>query len=454
MKKLTISISDRMSCFMYYILEQFDDLLLILDINDNLKDIKTKEKIEKNVVDFLECIEKTEDGHDKEKEILKKHVNKEINIFDGIDYICFNGEISDIKQFLSNNEQLKKEKIVLDMGEIYDILRLKEIINQFKGWDNIYISVSFLEEPVKLEKYITGAVCINKFMIDVVRLNLSPLEEMMMIYSFIITKKVMLEDSTIRGNEVICDNLSFKEICKLYEDLLQKFGYKYKVCYGTIDNKYHMKICYLIYINDPKYGVNGLYYFSPLLDTLLNDIESKKSFKYFARTVSSFENDDFNIKLDEQLNNNLIDQLLYSISTEGIIGLDNKIYKGINRISDLILEKNIIPSYCRNKELYELLPDELKSDLNLKQIIKEIINFRDKIDTPIEQGILLYLLDNLLDIYDKISGTETDYLSFLEIALNSGWDIFETGEIERKKVFYKQYIEKIFEDNLDEDSEE
>lgn len=448
MKKiLTIKLNADFNYFSYTILNDTDRIDLMLDANDNLNDVKIKQKIESSIVDHIKYLEELEDiiESDKEITILKEHLNKKINIFDGIEYIYFDCDIRDIKYFLVNNKQLKQEKIALIVSENYDISELKEIIEEFKEWDNIYISISLDEEPIKLHNYIKSTLYVNEFVTNIKKLKLSPLEEMMIIYSTISNKTLTRDNSTTRGNEIISTNLSAKEICSLYEDLLNKLKYKYITCDCYIDNNFYNKICYGIYINDSKYGIDGIYYFSPVLETLMNNNTSNQSFNFFAQTTYDFENNsELDIKLDKKLDDELIYQFLNLVSTGGLISIGSDIYSSINTISDLILGERIIPPEYKNRESYKLFPDSLKKKIDLNVIIRDVINFKDKLTTPINQSILLHLFDNMFDIYDKSSGTETNCLSFFGTVTNFDCGINKIGDMEIKKYFMENFHKVLF----------
>lgn len=132
---------------------------------------------------------------------------------------------------------------------------------------------------------------INEFIYYIKDLNLSPMEEVMIVYD-----KTKLLNSAGNDNSMQYRQLSGvinsgKAVCvgytNLFNECLLRMGYEVGAIESYVDGVSHMHS--IVGIEDKKYGINGIYNFDPTFDSLSEDnkLSSDRldSYAFFGRSV-------------------------------------------------------------------------------------------------------------------------------------------------------------------------
>ena len=463
MRKLfTISLGDY-EYFMVTTYNEVENISLQLLPSDKLDDKKTVGKIKREI---LYDIEFNKDVHPDENTLLANKVCerllKQKDILEGIENIYFDGELDDIKTFLENNPKLKDYKKTIYPGERYNYDNAKKIKEKL-NFDNIYLKLPYVsggfnsEEPIRLDRYMLNTFIFNKMFFDIEKMNLSPLESLLYLYQMINLKELECNKKIECGDEVVNKSLSLSSINDLFYSCIEKLGLRNKCLSGRINNNYIDTLYFGIYINDKKYNVDGIYYFSPILEKLYNGGKVNKSFKYFARKASSLNENipSLNVVSNCVVDIETLDKFIDAYKdAEVVTDVEEDLYFTLNSTSNLIDGKRLLETHCnkRNRCVTAYLHEE---KVDAKKAISIVESFKSKIDDEIDDTKFICLLDSVLDACDKQSGTKTglfDLVKMVEVSeRNFDYDLRLKRTIDFEKRLAKE-IDSFF--GMSEEDEE
>ena len=254
-----------------------------LDINANLNE-KCEDLIndKKSLLNDFKSFIKEQNYSEMENDIrlIRQYINGTININNDIEYIDIylfenNKENYDdesfeiIRKYIQDNEKfLENKKIIVSGINKISTEQLECANKYFKQFPNIYYIIEGNSMPINYEEYYNTFRIINEMVNGIKELNLSPLENLMYMYDLFRNRKYKKEDSiedysksrdissVLSGDYIVC--VGFTE---LFDQVARKLGYltyQYKI--KGINRNSHIRN--LVYVNDPKYGVDGLYFFA------------------------------------------------------------------------------------------------------------------------------------------------------------------------------------------------
>lgn len=310
--------------------------------------------------------------------------------------IYLDGSLEEFKKFVEKNKfsgdtkliWLRKQPLTKDAVEL--------LKNNFEMFDNIYFMVDGNEHFVSIAEYSQTVDYVDNIVAHVKELNFSTLEEDMYVFDLVRDREYSEEDnkdesyisrdltSVVLGDKIVCAGFS-----ALFNAILTKLGHT--IMPFRLDAKTnavaHQRN--LEYVNDEKYGVEGLFFF----DTTFGCKKKNKgndflsSYKYFAQTFKMFEKLDrgaLKCKTYEYFEDSSIDAIENQLKREKyIFELFALIrFEDINKMLTFIGEKRI--DYSQ-----EIVPDDIieklflismlaSRSINSKTFLKILYNVRKR----------------------------------------------------------------------------
>lgn len=220
------------------------------------------------------------------------------------DNIFIQGTIEQITEFIKKTPEIKNKRLVVLNSyplstEGYE--RAKKDIEIIFNETNIEVSIVIEgnQEATTIEEFKFVLDYIDEIAEEIRKLNLSELEQIMYAYD-IVRNRVYTEEeqnelastsrnlkSIILGNKIVCAGY-----INLLNTILEKLNIrcsKYHLDAKNRNESGHVRS--MIYIDDKKYGVKGIYFFDPTFDSKSDeDIENNflNTYYTFAKTAGDF----------------------------------------------------------------------------------------------------------------------------------------------------------------------
>lgn len=335
----------------------------IEDVNSFKDDIKDKAA-------FLEYVHRFEDSlldDDEYEREMKKKIKFALenfdNIFDMSEYISLSfNRLSDY-EFIKNNKEVLSKKIVLsDVLNITDYDKVVDLLDKYKDIkDKIYVRLIGNSEYISLQKCYETIKKIKDKSDKIKGMNMSPMENIMFIYNLLKNKVYKQEgkDDSLSKSRDLSDVLFGDDIvCLGYANIFQAL-IKYLDINGRIvelkdinnENVGHARN--VIYVDDPKYKIDGVYYFDVTWDSKRGEDDKAYQYRYnfFARTKKFMDSccstlkdknlNDASYKLYDNMKKSLEDGNLrkileYLSSSNYILGLTGKDIVSDDEFSDIM----------------------------------------------------------------------------------------------------------------------
>ena len=387
------------------LIEQLKDYSILIDkVTNNCymtlytrPDINIEEIINKdNLIELLKInLELAKSDYDTRSEIDFKTVLNELlnsgdEIFSKLS-IIFDYPTKENAMYIDNNPVLKNKKIILTNNLNMNYKEVDMVEKYFGKYNNLYVSVKNDKVVVPFSDYKKAVNIIEEYTNIIKKHNLSPLESIMYAYDLVrnrIYKKekegepgYISRDTTfsLLGDKIVC--LGFANI---FDKILFNLGIKSKVF--LLSNKNKKKKGHarnVVYIDDKKYDVNGIYYFDTTWDRKRNDSNTflyyyryfcmnKMQIKKYSKKYNDITFAGYKREIGKDMNNDLFENgfisksslntvnevsrfvddtelldplLAYDTSSNNInIDVDfddNKVIKSINKYNKLIYNKRL-----------------------------------------------------------------------------------------------------------------
>lgn len=361
------------------------------------------------------------------------HCN-DIDFFTNFDEVYINGIYEDVAEYLRRNPQLLDKKIILAEQLELDkdtAIRLKDV---FKDFPNIKLRVNGNSELISLTQYEDTVNAIDNLVDKVSRYNYSPLEQLILAYDLIRDRFYVKEDdsedysvsrdltSSLLGNKIVCVGFAniFDAVCRKLniQSTIFLLNNRKDTSTGHARN--------MIFLQDEKYGIEGLYFFDPTFDCKKDSNNNFLfSYRYFAKDYIEmnelsrytyipkdfklFDEDYFDLLMDkcEKLTGDLalafrlltdfrINTLLKFVGRETIEPLDSE-YEPVNIVdaaydikclaeNSIGAEKFLKALYTVRKNQYYEEPSKYMFDV--QTLTKIITNSRFRADDSTELSLL------------------------------------------------------------------
>ena len=407
--------------------------------NKKVDELASDKKLIEDAIDSNEEFEKIMNDSDFEDKEAREFVRSNIdNLFDKVEYVTFDLDHTSVREVIINNPSILSKKIILpDFYTINDYDKLVsdyETIKNFSG--NYLVKLQGNDDYIKIEEAIELIKIIKEQSFMVKQLDLSPMEQVMYIYDQVRNRLYIMEneDEDLRtsrdlnqvvfGEKIVCEGYS-----NIFSAILTNLGYSNRVVYMNADDGKSGHARNVVYIKDPKYNIDGVYYFDTTWDRKKkeNDNSYLNSYRCFAKTKRYT---DYNLSkhLTELGFNNYsinigakVKQLIRDNDYEHITDY----MKTINYMSDIVLGKHII-EYSSINPIY---PTYGKFDSDLLDNIDYVCDkFNKEIDAKTYLDILYnvrkkeYYLNpewypfSVKDFYETYQRSHWDFDSELTIA--------------------------------------
>lgn len=374
------------------------------------------------------------------------------NLLDLTDYIEIGGKNSkEILDFLNNNK-IDKKIILKTCINICNIDKIRAIKSTFKDYvDNLYI---FMEgnkyKPIQINKLEDLVINITSSLDYIKKLNFSKIEEIMFVYN-IIRSKIYKDNYDINNQSKSRDLIEILNndyiVCEGYANLFKTYltylGHDVEnIILFDRNNKDNGHIRSMIYIKDPKYNIDGLYFFDPTGDskTSEDDNDYINRFTYFAKTKSFFDELDNKHNLEDKFFQYTLSELFILIIKRKELGVEDL------HIID-IMRKYAIYTNTKYNSLLAFTSDNFEEDN-----INALNEIGEKINTPIPFEVLIKVFNNVRKKEYYINSDKYPYNinDLFDVVYDSLWDL----EIDKKNAIIDEYISSyIKEEEIDKDIE-
>ena len=255
----------------------------------------------------------------------------------------------------------------------------------------LYIKLNGNIEPVSLDDAKKTIDIINNVAKEVETLNLSPMEQVMYVYD-IAKNRVYNEekDGEKKSKSRDLSEILFGEniVCVGYvayfNAILKKLGFDpHSISFGDVNNAEIGHRRSGVYIKDPKYYIDGFYYFDPTFDSRKIDDDDEKAinrYRFFALTKS---------QLNSMDGGNLVERAMPFYSDEFLLNFEKACYSDDHDFyRDFVLSASTIVRYINgntNKTQtcdlnFELLVESVNKmnrpliPMQLTEVLKQVRN--------------------------------------------------------------------------------
>ena len=420
-------------------------LSISLDENTTLEDALNNKKMLdahfrneiKIIQDFNEFEEPEEQEENKKriKKIEKKWKyfrNNFSKLIDLFEFVSFEDE-SKIGKYLEEYPKLRDKNIVLgiilDISDYDKLVEIEEKYNDIK--EKIYVKMDGNTDYINLDECRKTIMSVKNTAMRIKSLNLSPIETMMYTYDFVRERIYTFEDENQKatasrdltrvlfGDKIVCVGYTV-----LFNALLKYMGFENvneSSLYSDSTGVGHART--VLYLQDPKYNIDGIYYFDPTWDSRRKDGSKSylSSYKYFAKT-----------------NDYIIKQATYLDLKNEIEPLCSDDYE---EIKELLYERNytkiIMSSYVKriqycSKLIFNERIKELNDPMSIKNLtnkqIEDIVGKIYKIighfesEIPAETMIEVYKNVRKIEYYQNPEYFPYDMENLVDTIMKSEWN--------------------------------
>ena len=399
-------------CPIYYD-EENNTCALGLTISDETKieEILSKENVTKLLIKELASTKLTAQSlFDENIKIIEKILSENPDVLNCCDSISFVAD-KEIKDYIDKNPILKVYNMHLNGNHTIDSKSGNELYSLFGEYENVYLFFDGNKTERHIKEYKSTIDAIDDIVKTINKYNLSPLEKIMYAYD-LVRDRVYTKESENESNIVSRDLSSVlfgdKIVCAgyvaIFNAVLKNLGISvmdYIIARKDNNKKGHIRS--LVYVNDKKYNVNGIFLFDPTWDSKKyeGDKSYLTSYKFFCKSKDEFRyfDQEYNNVTLPNYSKNFAPKVKKIIETEGLIHIPSDIAKTFNDISILVNNKSLANGLIFN----EKIPKELRNVFASMTDTQELIKSLDKFQTlffgqTLNPLILLEILYNVRKI--------------------------------------------------------
>ena len=416
----------------------------------------TFEKQLKNRKGFEEYVEErtefaNENGTPLEEDELKtiEYIRNNFdNLLDCMGEVRLIFENIDSLDFIKKNPILLSKKIILrDEISILDYDKVVGLLDKYREViDSIYVIMEGNSEPVSLVDCYKTINEIKSQADSIKSLNLSPIENIMYVYDKVRNRVYAFEDENesisksrdltevLQGDKIVC--LGYANI---FNALLHYIGIPSDIVHLYNKTKPSGHARNVVYVKDPKYDIDGVYYFDPTWDSKRKNETNEYllSYHFFARTKQSMDEEENYKYQDIRLQSYSKDlyEKIKKIIDAGEYDKLTEYYKTINYMSSIVIKKSII-NLLNINPLYPLY-----GKFDTKDTLKKIKKVFDKFNKEIPAETMLRVWNNVrkIEYYQDPDHYTYTPESMFGVLVNSNWK-FKERHLTKERIL----IEKVF----------
>lgn len=350
------------------------------------------------------------------------------NLLDCIDLFLFYNDV-DVKEILKENPILKNKKIVLNKFlNISDFEKLQELKKDYDGI-NVYVRLDGNSDYVSLKSCEDTMNYIKNIGDKVKSLNLSPFETIIFVYDIVrdryykdegkdekYTKSRDLSEVAF-GEAIVCHGYA-----ELFKAILNYIGIETYLAPLRVKDEDIGHTRNEIYVVDPKYNINGVYYFDTTWDSKERDKEDQflLKYKYLAKTrgeMEEIENHIYEYNNSPKYSQDMLEKFKIALENRELENVLNYIstFRYLGRVAGSKLDLNPTDYFTSGGVKFENIKDELE------EILK-------KYNKPISAETYIRAINEVRKIEYYINSEKYPYsLDVLYcIFMNSKWDFKNT----------------------------
>lgn len=363
-----------------------------------------------------------------------------------IEYVRLAFNSHDILAFIKKNKYLNDKKIVIpEILEITDYDKVLSLIKKYEQYkDHIYVYLDNNSDYVSLMDAYNIIAKIKEISEQIMNLNLSKMETIMYTYDMVRSRIYQEEDKNERYSEsrdlkyILNNN---KIVCTGYSNLLSAMlNYMGIKCYPVgITNKKTQKghERNIVYIKDPKYDIDGVYYLDATWDSRVTNSNNYylNNYLYFAKTrnqMINLENDNYRYDKCPYYSNHMVNDIEPLLKNMDKMDFLKKYFKSLNYMSRVIYGENLfnlsdIISYSPNY-----------GQIDCDEILTKIANIQEKFNSPISAEVYIKLLNNVrkIEYYLNPELFPYDFQKMFSTLINSRWN-FENNHYSSEEKMVK-----------------
>lgn len=278
------------------------------------------------------------------------------NIWNYIEYVVLSFENYDSLDYIRCNPMLLSKKIVLkECLKITDYDKLIFLLEKYSSVkDIIYVSLEGNSDFVSLDVCYRTINYIKNCSDSIKNLNLSPMETIMYVYDLVRSRVYSYEgidDSYFKSRDLSMVLFGDKIVClgfaNIFSSILNFIGIDCRVVFLSDKNNDgvgHARN--VIYVQDDKYEIDGVYYFDPTWDCKkVDDVNNYLcNYRYFAKTRTYMDNDARYDFFDEKFpffSLDMYDKIECIVKSGNTLNLFSYL-KSLNYMSNLVVKSSIV----------------------------------------------------------------------------------------------------------------
>lgn len=376
-------------CPIYYD-EENNTCALGLTISDEAKieEILSKENAIKLLIKELASTKLTAATlFDENIIIIEKILSENPNVLSCCDSISFVAD-REIKEYIDKNPILKKYNMHLNGNHTIDSKSGNELYSLFGEYENVYLLFDGNKTERHIREYKSTIDAIDDIVKTINKYNLSPLEKIMYAYD-LVRDRVYTKESENESNIVSRDLSSVlfgnKIVCAgyvaIFNSVLKNLGINvmdYIIARKDNNKKGHVRS--LVYVNDKKYNVNGIFLFDPTWDSKKyeGDKSYLTSYRFFCKSKDEFRyfDQEYNNVTLPNYSKNFTPRVKKIIETDGLLNITPDMAKTFNDISILVDNKSLANGIIFNEKVPKELRNVFASMTDTQELIKSLDRFQ------------------------------------------------------------------------------
>ncbi len=268
-------------------------------VNEKLSDIITDEKNRKEMLGNLDFMIEIADDPSSFFN-FRKYVRNNLpnnQLFRDCKSTIIRGAFSDVITFINNNPELKNAEIVYDTELELNKDTLEQIKLYFGNIPSMKFRIKGNSQAISLDEYEKTVYAINDIVSKVKKYDYSPMEQLMYSYDLVRDRFYVKEDeneeeyvsrdlsSALLGDKIVCVGFA-----NIYNEVVSLLGFGSRVFYLVDEERCIGHVRNLIYVDDSKYDINGLYFFDPTFDCKKSENNYfLMEYMFFAKTYREME---------------------------------------------------------------------------------------------------------------------------------------------------------------------
>lgn len=298
-----------------------DEYLITIYVSDmtKLENIINDEGLFNDMIEMYEYFFGSDEKHKDYIDFLHTSSYEVKDFLKTFDEVNILGEFSLVRKYIIENN-LTSKRVFYNNTLPLKKESVLEVTKFFEDLPCVKFFVDGNEASVTLEEYTKTVEIIENIAHSVRSLGLSPMEEIMYVYDLVRDREYVAESvdeeytvsrdltSVLLGDKIVCVGFSV-----LFNEILNCLGYNTKnfVLMPSKGKRGHMRS--LVYVEDEKYDISGMYFFDPTFDCRKNNSSTfLEKYLYFAksyRQITKLDNGKFDNAYYSFFDDNVIDYI-------------------------------------------------------------------------------------------------------------------------------------------------